>query len=89
MFKQQNFGLPLRDAMTQMLDRVPSQDLRVLVTGMLVQKETGGNLAEILDRTAEHHSRAPEDSWRNQDPYRAGQNDRLDSVSRFPSSCLS
>lgn len=51
-FKQQNFGLPLRDAMTQMLDRVPSQDLRVLVTGMLVQKETGGNLAEILDRIA-------------------------------------
>jgi tight adherence protein B len=51
-FKQQNFGLPLRDAMAQMLDRVPSQDLRVLVTGMLVQKETGGNLAEILDRTA-------------------------------------
>ncbi len=51
-FKQQNFGLPLRDAMTQMLDRVPSQDLRVMVTGMLVQKETGGNLAEILDRTA-------------------------------------
>jgi tight adherence protein B len=51
-FKQQNFGLPLRDAMQQMLDRVPSQDLRVLVTGILVQKETGGNLAEILDRTA-------------------------------------
>jgi tight adherence protein B len=51
-FKQQNFGLPLRDAMSQMLDRVPSQDLRVLVTGMLVQKETGGNLAEILDRIA-------------------------------------
>jgi tight adherence protein B len=35
-----------------MLDHVPSQDLRVLVTGILVQKETGGNLAEILDRTA-------------------------------------
>ncbi len=51
-FKQQNFGLPIRDAMSQMLDRVPSQDLRVLVTGILVQKETGGNLAEILDRTA-------------------------------------
>jgi tight adherence protein B len=51
-FKQQNFGLPLRDAMTQMLERVPSQDLRVMVTGMLVQKETGGNLAEILDRIA-------------------------------------
>jgi tight adherence protein B len=51
-FKQQNFGLPIRDAMQQMLDRVPSQDLRVLVTGILVQKETGGNLAEILDRTS-------------------------------------
>jgi tight adherence protein B len=51
-FKQQNFGLPIRDALTQMLDRVPSQDLKVLVTGILVQKETGGNLAEILDRTA-------------------------------------
>jgi len=50
-FKQQNFGLPLRDAMTQMLDHVPSQDLRVVVTGILVQKDTGGNLVEILDRT--------------------------------------
>jgi tight adherence protein B len=51
-FKQQNFGLPIRDAMQQMLDRVPSPDLRVVVTGILVQKETGGNLAEILDRIA-------------------------------------
>lgn len=52
-FKQQNFGLPLRDALEQMLERVPSQDLRVMVTGILVQKETGGNLAEILDRTSQ------------------------------------
>ena len=51
-FKQQNYGMPLRDALNQMLDHVPSQDLKVLVTGILVQKETGGNLAEILDRTA-------------------------------------
>ena len=49
-FKQQNYGLPLRDALMQLLQRVPSQDLRVVVTGMLVQKDTGGNLAEILDR---------------------------------------
>jgi tight adherence protein B len=49
-FKQQNFGVPLRDALNLMLDHVPSQDLRVLVTGILVQKDTGGNLAEILDR---------------------------------------
>jgi tight adherence protein B len=50
-FKQQNIGLPLRDAPMQLLDRVPSADLRVLVTAILVQKDTGGNLAEILDRT--------------------------------------
>ena len=50
-FKQQNFGLPLREALMQMLERVPSQDLRVLVTAILVQRETGGNLVEILDRT--------------------------------------
>jgi tight adherence protein B len=51
-FRQQNFGLPLRDALLQMADRVPSKDLRFLVTAMLVQKETGGNLTEILDRTS-------------------------------------
>jgi len=50
-FKQQNLGLPLRDALMQLLDRVPSLDLRVLVTAILVQKDTGGNLVEILDRT--------------------------------------
>jgi tight adherence protein B len=35
----------------QLLDRFPSLDLRVLVTAILVQKDTGGNLADILDRT--------------------------------------
>ena len=49
-FKKQNYGLPLREALMQMLNRVPSQDLRVLVTGILVQKDTGGNLVEILER---------------------------------------
>ena len=49
--RQQNYGLPLRDAMNQLLDRIPSQDLRVVATGILVQKDTGGNLAEVLDRT--------------------------------------
>jgi tight adherence protein B len=49
-YKKQNYGLPFREALMQLLDRVPSQDLRVLVTGILVQKDTGGNLAEILDR---------------------------------------
>jgi tight adherence protein B len=51
-FKKQNYGLPLRDALEQMVERMPSPDLRVLITGILVQKDTGGNLAEIMDRIA-------------------------------------
>jgi tight adherence protein B len=50
-FKQLNLGLSIRDGLTQLLDRVPSPDLRVLVTAIMVQKDTGGNLVEILDRT--------------------------------------
>jgi tight adherence protein B len=50
-FKQLNLGLPMRNALMQLLDRVPSPDLRVLVTAIMVQKDTGGNLVEILDRT--------------------------------------
>ncbi|MBV8632378.1 MAG: type II secretion system F family protein [Silvibacterium sp.] len=50
-FRQQNFGLPLREALLQLLERVPSPDLRVLITAILVQRETGGNLVEVMDRT--------------------------------------
>lgn len=52
LFRKQKFGLPLRDALLDLLARVPSEDLRVLVTAMLVQRDTGGNITEILDRTA-------------------------------------
>jgi tight adherence protein B len=52
-FRQQNFGLPLRDALMQLIDRMPSQDLRVMVTAIVVQRETGGNLVEVLDRTVQ------------------------------------
>jgi tight adherence protein B len=51
-FRQQNFGMPLREALMQMLEKVPSQDLRVLVTAIIVQRDTGGNLIELLDRAA-------------------------------------
>jgi tight adherence protein B len=50
-FNQLNLGLSMRDTLMQLLDRVPSADLRVLVTAIMVQKDTGGNLVEILDRT--------------------------------------
>lgn len=48
-FDEQNFGLPLRDALLNLTERVPLIDVRFFVTALLIQKETGGNLAEILD----------------------------------------
>jgi tight adherence protein B len=48
-FEEQNFGLPLRDAMLNLAERVPLIDVGFFVTALLIQKETGGNLAEILD----------------------------------------
>lgn len=51
-FEEQNFGIPLRDALLNMTERVPLIDVRFFVTALLVQKETGGNLAEILDNLA-------------------------------------
>jgi tight adherence protein B len=51
-FDQQNFGLPLRDALGQLADRVPILDVRFFVTAVLIQRDTGGNLAEILDNLA-------------------------------------
>jgi tight adherence protein B len=51
-FDQQNFGLPLRDALNQMTERVPILDVRFFVTAVLIQRETGGNLSEILDNLA-------------------------------------
>jgi tight adherence protein B len=51
-FDEQNFGLPLRDALNEMADRVAILDVRFFVTAVLIQRETGGNLAEILDNLA-------------------------------------
>ena len=51
-FEEQNFGLPMRDALLNMAERIPLVDVRFFVTALLVQKETGGNLAEILDELA-------------------------------------
>ena len=48
-FDEQNFGLPLRDALLNLSDRIPIIDVRFFVTALLIQKETGGNLAEVLD----------------------------------------
>jgi tight adherence protein B len=51
-FDRQNFGLPLRDALNEMAERIGNLDVRFFVTAVLIQRETGGNLAEILDNLA-------------------------------------
>jgi len=51
-FEEQNFGLPLRDALTNMASRVPSVDVRFFITALLIQKDSGGNLAQLLDELA-------------------------------------
>ena len=51
-FEQQNFGLPLHDVLNQLAERVPLLDVKFFVTAVTIQRETGGNLAEILDNLA-------------------------------------
>jgi tight adherence protein B len=51
-FDEQNYGLELRTAMENLTTRVPLQDLRIVVTAILIQKESGGNLAEVLDKAS-------------------------------------
>jgi tight adherence protein B len=48
-YEQQNLGLPLRDAFENLMRRVPLTDVRIFVTALMIQRESGGNLAEILD----------------------------------------
>ena len=49
---EQSFGLPFREAMVNLSRRVPVADLQFLVTAILVQKETGGNLTQVLDKAS-------------------------------------
>lgn len=51
-FEEQNYGLEMKTALDNLLNRIPLQDLRIVVTAILIQKESGGNLAEVLDKTA-------------------------------------
>lgn len=52
-FDEQNYGLELKTALDNMVQRVPVQDLRIVATAILIQKESGGNLAEVLEKTSE------------------------------------
>jgi tight adherence protein B len=50
--EEQRFGLPVREALLNLVERVPTLDVKFLVTALMLQRETGGNLAEILDKLA-------------------------------------
>lgn len=49
-YEEQNLGIPLEEALKSMCDRVPNLDLKFFVTSVAIQRQTGGDLAEILDR---------------------------------------
>jgi tight adherence protein B len=50
--RQQQLGAMFRDTLLELAERMPSQDLHFLITAMLVQRENGGDLTQVLDRTA-------------------------------------
>jgi tight adherence protein B len=52
-FDQQNLGLPIRDALQNLCLRMPLADVKVFVTVLQIQRETGGNLSEILENVAD------------------------------------
>jgi tight adherence protein B len=49
-FEEQNLGLPLEDALKGMSERIPNLDLKFFATAVILQRQTGGDLAEILDK---------------------------------------
>jgi len=51
-FEEQKFGLPLEESLLGLADRIDLVDVRIFVTAILIQREVGGNLAEILDKIA-------------------------------------
>lgn len=49
-YEEQNFGIPLEEAIQGMTQRVPNLDLKFFATAVIMQRQTGGDLAEILDK---------------------------------------
>jgi tight adherence protein B len=52
-FEEQNYGVDLRTALVNLTKRAPIQDFRIFVAAVLIQKESGGNLAEVLEKVAQ------------------------------------
>ena len=51
-FEEQNYGLEMKAALENLLIRVPLQDMKIVSTAIMIQKESGGNLAEVLDKAS-------------------------------------
>ena len=49
-YEEQNFGIPLEEALDDLSARIPNLDLRFFATAVILQRQTGGDLAEILDK---------------------------------------
>ncbi len=49
-FEEQNLGIPLEEALVNLTERVPNLDLKFFSTAVILQRQTGGDLAEILDK---------------------------------------
>ena len=52
-FDEMNYGLELKSALDNLVTRVPIQDVKIVATAILIQRESGGNLAEVLEKTAQ------------------------------------
>jgi len=49
-FEEQNFGIPLEESLQTLCERIPNLDLKFFTTAVILQRQTGGDLAEILDK---------------------------------------
>ncbi len=49
-FEEQNLGIPMEQSLKELADRIPNLDLKFFVTAVILQRQTGGDLAEILDK---------------------------------------
>lgn len=52
-FDEMNYGLELKSALDNLVTRVPIQDVKIVATAILIQRESGGNLAEVLEKTSQ------------------------------------
>ena len=79
LYDRQNFGMPVPEAMRAFAARIPLIDARFFVTAVLTQRETGGNLGEVLDNLAIGDPRAVQGQAPGARPHGARSNHRVDS----------